>query len=139
MKEEAKDLEVGKWYKLTEDYGGLKKGDVFPFLKYQALCKTYARVDHYLFDVEKLSFLAPPSADLIPATTDEIGDALFEEAKRKGIVNVPITDAYGDEQEYKTSRFGTYDGRFTILRSKFGTVFSGGKWATPLETKLEKN
>ena len=77
-------LEVGKWYKLTKDYGNLEKGSVFPFIKYQGLFEDYAVIGHSIFDNSKIDYRAPHSNTLTPATDKEVEEALIKEAKKRG-------------------------------------------------------
>jgi hypothetical protein len=119
------ELIVGEWYKLFED----KRTTLVNF--------QGATGSNFGFNwagdwTTSFGYIAFNAGRYIPATMEEVENALTNEAKKRGVWNVPIIDIHGNKQECQVSII-EYDGRFNILRSKYGNVFSGGKWTTPLK------
>jgi hypothetical protein len=126
------DLKINKWYVLTEDYCSLKKGSIFPFLKYQSPTKKFAIVGHCIFDHNKRNYLAPLSANLKPATDKEVEEALIKEAKKRGFKEgVRFKCLYNHDYKGKCIPLFCSDG---YLWLEGGCVFKDGKWATIVET-----
>ena len=136
FKEDA--LVVGKWYKLTKDYGSLEKGSVFPFIKYQDSLEECAIVGHSIFDNSKTDYSAPFSNTLTPATDKEVEEALIKEAKKRGFVKgVNISYLIGTRNS-----FG-FDGTFSIYHDSLvdnrrAVIFSEGKWAEIIKETITK-
>jgi hypothetical protein len=133
------DLKINKWYVLTEDYGSLKKGSVFPFVKYQSPTKKFAILGHCIFDHNKRNYIAPLSASLKPATDKEVEEALLKEAKKIGIKEGDLVKCLNDGRikvltEYHMS---TPDWEIDV-KGGFNlgdiTVMLDGKWVKPIET-----
>ena len=133
FKEDA--LEVGKWYKLTKDYGHLKKGSVFPFIIYQDSLKDFAVVGHSIFDNSGRNYSAPPINTLTPATDKEVEEALIKEAKKRGFKEgvVVVSKGYNDTVFDGEFRFEEWH-KNTLDSFNTGDIFKDGKWATIVET-----
>ena len=145
-KVDESQLEVGKWYKLTKDYCVLKKGEVYPFKKYQGSCKIYANVNHDIFSNKPNgSYLGPRSSTLIPATDKEVKDVLVKEAKKRGFKKSVRYKC--DDYFWGSSYGGNIGGNIgdNIINSNTITykenklwidglcIFKRGKWAEILE------
>ena len=129
-------LEVGKWYKLTKDYGNLEKGSVFPFIKYQGLFEDYAVIGHSIFDNSKIDYRAPHSNTLTPATDKEVEEALIKEAKRRGFKEgVKFKCLYNKTVSYGYSPMLCSEGYLWI---DGGCVFKEGKWAEIIKDTITK-
>jgi len=142
-------LEVGKWYKLIENYTNtLRKGDVFTFDKYQDRSKTYAVVGHKIYlSYPKHSsgdnYLAPPSKNLIPATEKEVKTALIKEAIKRGLnkSNIIINVYNGKNCNSNTFSYFKYSGvKLLAYDSKglYTQVFKNGVWAEIVEKAKPK-
>jgi len=148
---EKEELEVGKWYKLTEDYGSyLKKGMVFMFVNYLSSNKIYSLVNHEMFGINTYNYIAPQTENLIPATDQEVEEALIKEAKKRGFKNGVEFIALRDSEAIKDNCSCSYDkndakaGAWKYMNGVLYTygwgryvVFEKGKWATIIEDKKE--
>ena len=134
------DLVVGKWYKLTKDYGNLYKGSVFPFIKYQDSFEEFAIVGHSIFDDSKTDYSAPPINTLTPATNKEVEEALIKEAKRRGFKEgVRIKSKWMPNiSANKLNGKFMFDNKFELCVATNGlmiyTIFQNGFWAAIVET-----
>ena len=128
---ETDDLKVGAWYRLTEDYGStLRAGMVFQFIDYQSKDnKRWGCVDHYAFGIGERNYLAPATSSLVPATNDEVEDALIKEAKRRGYKRgVTFKSAFsGNIRTADDSSLYFYDDGDLHLDGN--AVLCEGKWA----------
>ena len=131
-------LKVGEWYKLTQDYmNRLKSGLVFPFKEYQSPLHRYATVIHSIYldtplDGSGKDYLSPPSSNLVPATNQEVLEALTKEAnKRYDFKKDTITSMLGNDN-LKLSEQKNYF-CFEENEFRYGNALlmsSKGKWAT---------
>jgi hypothetical protein len=73
-----------------------------------------------------------------PATSEEVGKALIDEATRRGVWDRPMNSAVSNN----VSTDGTYCESFdlinNVLWSRYGRVFDNGEWATALELTTEQ-
>ena len=133
-------LEVGKWYKLTKDYGNLEKGSVFPFIKYQGLFEDYAVIGHSIFDNSKIDYRAPHSNTLTPATDKEVEQALIKEANNISYKNVKINNLESignvllNHHSCISSDCYYYNVSENALWFMGRLIFWNGKWAEIVET-----
>ena len=125
-------LEVGKWYKLTDEYGGMKKGMIVQFDRWQSGGDgPFAVVGHSIYldfpphKVTGNNYLAPHKDGLIEATQIEIQTALVKHWEKDNeafeYYNY-IHDSYCDD--LKDSLFG-WNGSEPSTE-----LFGNGKWAT---------
>jgi len=138
-------FEVGKWYKLTSDYGTLKKDMVFMYVRHQDDDNKYpfVIVNHQMFG--ELSdgggnYIAPNKDQLIEATNEEVETALIKEAKKRGFKDDTKITAPFDYSKYEISvnSGGFVEGVWgdNILYNSNGVLFNNGKWATIIDTPL---
>lgn len=137
-------FEVGKWYKLTEDYSGtLKKGEVYQMINFQTDSKSCIILDHVAFGIEGRNYLAPYKDMLIEATPKEVEEALIKEAEKRGLKEGTIinnsmlndcsnTSCKAENNEYKFIEDELYSN--CLLLDGF-VIFLNGKWAEIVKTK----
>ena len=133
-------LEVGKWYKLTQDYANrLKSGMVFPFKEYQSPLHRYATVIHSIYldtplDGSGKDYLSPPSSDLVPATNQEVLEALTKEAEKRGLkegVNVKSLVEGHKGVLCGSPVYDNEDGELWCILEQYNILlFCDGIWAT---------
>jgi hypothetical protein len=137
-------LEVGKWYKLTKDYIHLKKGSVFPFIKYQDSLEECAIVGHSIFDNSKTDFFAPFSNTLTPATEKEVEEALIKEAKKRGFKDgvkyKNRLDSFGfiNDSCWEFNGKSNYLGQRGNKVNRLHFIFDEGKWAEIIKETITK-
>jgi hypothetical protein len=116
-------FEVGKWYKsISGSLVFVESVQDYTFTGYgfNALNGWQDSIDCWWTEPFKTE-----------ATKKEVKASLIKEAKRRGIWEVPINDAYGLNRLNR--RFTTcYSTLENILWSEYGKVFENGKWATPI-------
>lgn len=129
-------FEVGKWYKLTENYTEtLKKGEVYQMIKFQSDSKSCIILDHVAFGIEGRNYLAPYKDILIEATPKEVEEALIKEAKKRGLKEGSrIKDL--QTGKIKTLKFKELSFYSDMLCDGYGcAIFENGKWAEIVKTK----
>jgi len=140
-------FEVGKWYKLTENYAGtLKKGEVYQMINFQADSKICIILDHVAFGINGRNYLAPYKDMLIEATPKEVEEALIKEAEKR----YKIGDKIKSLDNYDFHIIGGFEFDFyqtendmTIVSDESEwnekpsnpTIFKNGKWAEIVKTK----
>jgi hypothetical protein len=140
-------FEVGKWYKLTRDYGILKKDMVFMYVRRQDDDNKYpfVIVNHQMFSEVSdggKNYLAPNEDQLIEATNEEVQTALIKEAKKRGFKEGVRFQSAWDSVEYIFNKIGTYRDRRphpSLVAEPLGAIFCKGKWATIIDTPLTIN
>jgi hypothetical protein len=146
-------FEVGKWYKLTRDYGILKKDMVFMYVRRQDDDNKYpfVIVNHQMFSEVSdggKNYLAPNKDQLIEATNEEVQTALIKEAKKRGFKEgVRFELIKGRIGVINDTRIIDYEFRYIhqenelviqMLGASY-TIFKNGKWATIIDTPLTIN
>lgn len=129
-------FEVGKWYKLTENYAGtLKKGEVYQMINFQADSKICIILDHVAFGINGRNYLAPYKDMLIEATPKEVEEALIKEAEKRGFKEgSKIKDL--QTGNIKTLKFKELSFYSNMLCDGYGcAIFENNEWATPIKTK----
>lgn len=134
-------FEVGKWYKLTRDYGILKKDMVFMYVRRQDDDNKYpfVIVNHQMFSEVSdggKNYLAPNEDQLIEATNEEVQTALIKEAKKRGFKEgVNVRGIQGSTFTLK----GELQWERGELAGNTYYIFTDGKWATIIDTPLTIN
>jgi hypothetical protein len=72
------------------------------------------------------------------ATRQEIRQALIEEAKRRGVWDVPMVSLNGDIKR-EPSFASVYDIENDVLWSTYGRIYENGEWATALGKAMTKS
>jgi hypothetical protein len=141
-------FEVGKWYKLTRDYGILKKDMVFMYVRRQDDDNKYpfVIVNHQMFSEVSdggKNYLAPNEDQLIEATNEEVQTALIKEAKKRGFKEgVSFLSTNGNKKHTLLSSNFTFENLGHIgkvLGTETCWFYHNGKWATIIDTPLMIN
>jgi hypothetical protein len=108
----------GDWLKLTEDYNGLKKGEVYQMVEYQTRSENCITVDHvalgkFVDDCGGDNYKSPFAKCLVLATDKEVKETLTKEASRRGLKEgvrgLPI---YNDGTKYSCTSYYDLIGGF---------------------------
>ncbi len=121
-----KKLEVGKWYRyINENYTDW----LMNYQEGENNCYGFNSSKSY-----RTCYTMNSGTNWIPATHQEVEDALIVEAKKRGY-------AKGNFVSLSTSKMSNYDAYRVMFDennnkfwSKYGLVFQNGKWAEIIET-----
>lgn len=131
-------FEMGKPYKLIEDYACLKKGEVYKIIEYQTNDKFCITVNHIMFGIrereEEENYLSPYVEILIPATTDEWKEALINHAKKTGFkegvwINKKGVSNWIEDVKLDSNDMFHYNEEIDELMLGMHIIYLKGKWA----------
>jgi hypothetical protein len=72
-----------------------------------------------------------------PATNEEVGNALIDEATRRGVWDRPMVSAVSGNTNIDGTYYETFEDINNVLWSSYGRVFDNGEWATAIELTTE--
>lgn len=73
-----------------------------------------------------------------PATNEEVGKALIDEATRRGVWDRPMVSAVSGNTNTDGTYYEAFEGINNVLWSRYGRVFDNGEWATAIELTTEE-
>lgn len=134
------NLETHRWYLVSHPSPSMR--DAIVFLREEDVSHTFGfNHDGEWTDVYNNENLHTVyRKDIIrPATIDEVRRALIDEAKRRGVWDVPMLSATNKSESLSRAYAECFDySNWLVLWSEYGRVFDNGEWATVLELTTEQ-
>lgn len=130
-------LETHKWYIVSHP----SMQDAIVFLQEEGMDVTFG-FNHYgewteCYSNEHLH--SKYRNDVVrPATSEEVGKALIDEATRRGVWDRPMVSAVSNNIVTDGTYCESFDLINNVLWSRYGRVFDNGEWATALELTTEQ-
>jgi hypothetical protein len=129
-------IETHRWYIVSHP----SMQDAIVFLQEEGMDETFG-FNHFgeWTEIYSNEHLHRYRKDIVrPATNEEVGKALIDEATRRGVWDRPIVSAVSKNISDSGTYYETFEGINNVLWSRYGRVFDNGEWATALELTTEQ-
>lgn len=130
-------LETHKWYIVSHP----SERDAIVFLQEEGMDDTFGFNHHgeWTEIYGNYNLHSRYRNDIVrPATSDEVGKALIDEATRRGVWDRPMVSAVSGNRNTDGTYYEAFESINNVLWSRYGRVFDNGEWATALELTTEQ-
>ena len=130
-------IETHKWYIVSHP----SERDAIVFLQEEGMDDTFG-FNHYgewteIYGNDNLHNRY--RNDIVrPATSDELKNALIDEATRRGVWDRPMVSAVSGNTNTDGTYYEAFEAVNNVLWSRYGRVFDNGEWATELQLTTEE-